>query len=232
MAITDNLISYYKFDGDVDDAHGSNNGTNDGTTSDTTNKKLGLASRSFDGSNDSIDLNHVPVTGNNARSFNYWIKTSDNSGLHFSYGAASNYQYFSSRINGSNVIQVSFYGAYVQFTATNVDDGNWHMITITYAGSGTIDDVKVYMDNTELTESASLGKTNALNTGSTYNLELGYLNRSSSNYFSGNIDEVGVWSKELSTSEISDLWNSGSGLAYPFSAETPEADAIFFSHNF
>ena len=34
--------------------------------------------------------------------------------------------------------------------------------------------------------------------------------------FDGVIDEVGLWSKVLSATEITDLYNSGAGFAYPF----------------
>ena len=37
-----------------------------------------------------------------------------------------------------------------------------------------------------------------------------------SNYFDGIIDEVGVWSRILTDDEVEDLYNGGSGLAYPF----------------
>ena len=31
----------------------------------------------------------------------------------------------------------------------------------------------------------------------------------------GIIDEVGFWNRELTSSEVTDLYNSGAGLAYP-----------------
>jgi len=35
-------------------------------------------------------------------------------------------------------------------------------------------------------------------------------------YMDGLVDEVGIWNKVLTSGEITDLYNSGSGLAYPF----------------
>ena len=40
---------------------------------------------------------------------------------------------------------------------------------------------------------------------------------SSSNHWDGRIDEVGIWKRKLSASEITTLYNSGSGKTYPFS---------------
>ena len=47
-------------------------------------------------------------------------------------------------------------------------------------------------------------------------------------YFDGRIDEVGIWNRSLSETEISALYNSGAGLAYPFSSE-PSLSNVSFS---
>lgn len=39
--------------------------------------------------------------------------------------------------------------------------------------------------------------------------------------FNGWIDEVGFWTRALSLAEIQQLYNSGAGLAYPFTTSTP-----------
>jgi len=36
------------------------------------------------------------------------------------------------------------------------------------------------------------------------------------NYFKGMIDEVGAWSRVLTSTEVSSLYNSGNGIQYPF----------------
>lgn len=40
-------------------------------------------------------------------------------------------------------------------------------------------------------------------------------------YWDGLIDEVGFWSRKLSSAEVTALYNSGAGLAYPFSTSAP-----------
>jgi hypothetical protein len=35
-------------------------------------------------------------------------------------------------------------------------------------------------------------------------------------FFDGTIDEVGIWNRSLSSSEVSELYNGGSGASYPF----------------
>src|SRR5262249_31508245 len=39
-------------------------------------------------------------------------------------------------------------------------------------------------------------------------------------YFNGAIDEIGVWNRALTSTEITNLYNSGAGLAYPLTAST------------
>ena len=38
----------------------------------------------------------------------------------------------------------------------------------------------------------------------------------SSQWYTGNIDEIGLWSRKIEDSEVASLYNSGNGLAYPF----------------
>jgi len=39
-------------------------------------------------------------------------------------------------------------------------------------------------------------------------------------FFDGMIDEVGVWSRLLTSDEVTTLYNAGAGLSYPFSSGT------------
>ncbi len=45
-------------------------------------------------------------------------------------------------------------------------------------------------------------------------------------YYSGLIDEMGIWGRALSAAEVTQLYNSGAGLQYPFTTGTP----IRFQH--
>jgi hypothetical protein len=38
--------------------------------------------------------------------------------------------------------------------------------------------------------------------------------------FNGSIDEVGIWSRALTSSEVTSLYNSGSGRQYPFTGSS------------
>ena len=98
-------------------------------------------------------------------------------------------------------------------TVTTLTDGAWNHVVITYSGSGTPSGVNIYINGVSsslTTEHDTLG-TASSSTSAT--LKLG--RRAGSNQgFKGWIDEVGIWSRELSSTDVTNLYNSGSGLAY------------------
>ena len=105
--------------------------------------------------------------------------------------------------NGFMVNQGAF-----TFPAT-VSVGTWVMITMTCDYSDTTNTYKVYLNG-------SAGGTQARgNTGSTgnseYSLKLACRGNTSDRFFDGSFDELSIWQRELSQSEITAIYNSGSG---------------------
>jgi len=102
-------------------------------------------------------------------------------------------------------------------------DTNWHHVVITYDGGTTGPDVgsatlyynrfTFYIDNVAFTESGSVALSGAINGGGyDGNIDASTINVGS-NYGStslfGNIDEFAVWNKELSVSDVNEIYNSG-----------------------
>lgn len=50
--------------------------------------------------------------------------------------------------------------------------------------------------------------------GTSYNISIGRMGECVGYYTSGRIDEVGIWNRTLTTDEIDQLWNSGSGITW------------------
>jgi len=80
---------------------------------------------------------------------------------------------------------------------------NWHHIVGTYDDDTKI--IKLYLDGVLKETETGYASTN--NTVST-DLNIGSYN-GSSNWFTGNIDEVSVWNTALSSGDITTLWNDG-----------------------
>ncbi len=100
-------------------------------------------------------------------------------------------------------------------SSSTVTNNAWHHAIVTY-NSGNI---TLYLDNT------SQATMNATNQGFGGYWRIGsYTSGGGANatngYFPGLIDEVGIWNRALTSGEVSTLYNSGSGMQYPFTANT------------
>ena len=210
MALTDNLIAYYKLDGNSNDSVGSKNGTdtsityssgagkiNNGAT--TTNGRITNADASF-----KIDVMSVSL----------WVKSS---GFGASYRLLCASQQKWSLFAFDNVLG-SYDWAAVAFKSTgvNIADGNWHHCVLTY-NSGVANGSNIYLDG-----SLSLNFT-CTSSGTAQPLKM-FSDAVSSQNASCSIDEVGIWSRNLSSGEVTQLYNSGAGLTYPFSSTSQNSN--------
>tara|TARA_R110000796_G_scaffold162344_1_gene279137 strand:- start:17598 stop:22658 length:5061 start_codon:yes stop_codon:yes gene_type:complete len=109
---------------------------------------------------------------------------------------------------------------WIQWSSFPVTTGVWNMITFTNDNSGLASGVKIYLNGVEYTTGRNvladaLGGVTGDNTGTPFSVG-GYRANAEPWQFIGDIDEVAVWHKELTTDEITELYNTGSGVQYPF----------------
>jgi hypothetical protein len=92
------------------------------------------------------------------------------------------------------------------------NDGQWHHGVVTFDGSI----LRLYVDGVQIT---TLSTSSIPETTGNHPLKIGANSRIVDNLFTGSIDEVGVWNRALTTTEITNLMNNGlfapSGLVYP-----------------
>jgi hypothetical protein len=206
--LNNGLVSYYKFDGDANDSVGSNDGTVSGATQ-TSSGKINQA-YSFDGNNDYITygdiLNSTFIT--NTFSISCWVYITDYTDGDGYHGMIINKWHTSDSSDNAFILYCdgswNTNGADTAFTQPSLN--TWHHIVVTMDG-GT---AKIYLD----------GSLDATGTGhdcntTTYPLRIGNLWNNAYD-FTGTIDEVGIWSRALTSQEVSELYNSGAGLSYPF----------------
>ena len=92
------------------------------------------------------------------------------------------------------------------------NNGQWYHITVTRkASTGT----KVYVNGTLNVSNTSTINPNYATTQYTTIGATQYQPSTVTYYFNGKIDGVNVWDKELTQSEITELYNSGNGKQYP-----------------
>lgn len=98
-------------------------------------------------------------------------------------------------------------------------DTDWHHILVTYNGNSNLDGVTMYIDGSSVTTSLESADTLPPGTDITTATDLclgGFINSTSNNSriysFAGHMDEVAIWNKELSSAEVTAVYNNGSGV--------------------
>jgi len=94
-------------------------------------------------------------------------------------------------------------------TVIGLNDSKWHMISCIYNGTG----LGIYVDGI-LNNSAVLTGNTPADWG---NITLG-ADSPTSQFWKGELDEIGFWNRSLSQADLTELYNSGNGLAHPGSS--------------
>tara|TARA_R110000824_G_scaffold233442_2_gene421744 strand:+ start:97 stop:948 length:852 start_codon:yes stop_codon:yes gene_type:complete len=90
---------------------------------------------------------------------------------------------------------------------TTLADGNWHHMAATYDGSAGSSGLTWYLDGTAYTGGRSASGYSSLN-NSGLPVRIGGWD-GNSNTFLGYMDEVSIWNKELSGTDVTNIYNSG-----------------------
>ena len=201
-----NLVAYYTGDGTPDDALGNYNGTLvNGATYGTGKISQGF---SFDGVNDFVDCDSISeINSSSTVSYSYWgKKTASNKHLLVGSQTSITNGFWLSWWSDGNVYCSARNGNYSYTSYALPFDTNWHHFVGVYNGTS----VKIYIDGVlQVTNTTGVPTTLSSTSGNDFNI--GYLE---SKYTDGNIDEVGVWNRELSASEVTELYNNGNGKQY------------------
>lgn len=209
MALIDNQVSYYKFDGDATDSHGANDATINGAILTTGKINQGY---NFDKVNDYLDCNDPLINWGGQYTVNFWFKLDTTSSVTYIAGGSNN--------GGSTGMFIRWNFGKWQFVKVGVVsldytwggvDTNWHMLTCVQNGSG----MDIYLDGVSVVSNT--------NTSGTVNPSLDYFigarnnGGAPANFWGGDLDEYGIWDTGLNSTEVLELYNSGSGLQYPYS---------------
>lgn len=216
MSLLTNLISYYKCDENtgttVGDSAGSNTGTTNGLSPWTSSGKIN-SGLSFNGSTNYVSVANdasLQITG--AFTIQAWVNPTNL----LSYGGIlakytdDTHMEFQVRIEQTSGLARCFIGGDNTSSVTAVSTGVFTQIVFTHASSG--GNLLCYLngslDATGLSKSGGVATTAPLIIG----------NRSAGGFdpFLGVIDEPAIWSRALSPTEVSQLYNGGAGLQYPF----------------
>jgi len=230
---SEGLISWYPFNGNANDESGSgNNGTLSGATLDLDRFGNLNSSFSFNGSTDYIAFNlgsiENKLPANSASTSSVWIKTEDLQGPIISLQGTGGYTYNLHIGTLSDVVKSSGdYGMMIRDNCcgignykwgSNVVNNNWHMITIVRSSNGTL---KLYKDGVldATGNSGSSGELIFTPTKMAFGADLDWIilskegcgscNTVDDQYFEGLLDDVGIWNRALTETEIIELYSGG-----------------------
>ena len=221
QSLTNGLVSVWEFSESsgtvLTDLHGSNNGVNHNATV----AQAGTINSSYlfhATEGDYIEVPHSSsLDASSAVSLSCWVKFEDtgtdqiavakpvSSSSHpspyFAY-CLMGWDYDASHV--SPRFWISTENGSFSKQGDPIETGIWHHLAGVYDGS----QITLYVDGA----SYALSATGILNTYATP-LRMG-TNGGFGEFLNGNLDQVAVWNRALSTAEIQELYNSGSGLAY------------------
>jgi len=225
------LMGYWALDeisGPVLDSYGSINGTNYGATPNVPGKlNTGYYFDALE--HDYISFGNVckPTAG---LSFSMWIKAPAQNDI-FAGVINNNYWYSAGNQAGYNIFidsskllfELSNGASTSLYSNKLVDDNEWHFVAGTWDGSI----MKIYIDSS--VADASLSRTTPLAYDVTSTLRFG--SHSAPYDYTGILDEVGIWNRALTPTEIGTLYNDGNGLGYPFATQEVSTSLRFLTND-
>ena len=236
--LTDSLQHYYKFDGNLVDTVGAVNGIDHNTQNDSS----GIINQCvrFAGNNSSY------IETNNYSAFNY---CHDGSDFTISVWEKHNTAYPSSKYILGNDIGGDRPGIFFKVDSTDVaftvgrnypypafihtwdsvlspDTTRWNHLVITYDHSLDSSQYTLFVNGVNRGSSSRI---NPCETGNSYNPMRFGINKiwGTLQPFKGELDELGFWDRTLTAFEVSELYNKGKGLQYPFNGVQSQLKADF-----
>lgn len=206
MALTDNLVGYWKFEETGSTITNSVTSISSAASSGTITKTYtGVQSNAWQfqsGSSIVLSTNETIATGGGSKSIAFWIKLIIGDSTPACYLVSRDNSNFSILLNYGTTNAVSYWfngGDYTQYKVSVPRDDAWHFVGFSHDSSTSY--VDAYLDSTNVWHKAGSAPSHPST------LALGPC---------GGIDELGIWTRALSSTEMLDLYNSGSGRTHPF----------------
>ena len=199
-------VAYYPFSGDASDASGNGNtGTINGTLTASSDKNAAASSAyTFDGSTSYITTS-LTFSNNQPLTVSMWVNwdgtTGDQTAVSWFDAGLTNRLFFG--VNGSGQL---VFGDGFQ-TGTALSSSSWVHLAATYDGSQS----RIYI-NGVLSDVSSTGLTYQFD-----NLTIGRQGSNSTEYWDGQIDEIQIFDRAVSATEVNDIF---------LSSLSPDAEAL------
>jgi hypothetical protein len=174
----------------------------------------------LDGTNDYIEIpGFKGVTGSNARTAAAWIRTTRPTAEILTWGANTTGSKWIIRINEDGTLRTEVNGGYVYGT-TNLLDNRWHHIAVVYEQDASTDISRAQLFVDGVLEPLRQTYDEPVHTAPDYNVCIGVF-LPSVRYFQGLLDEVVIYNRALSATQIRNLYHS-----HVLSADTEPDDDV------
>lgn len=210
-SLQNGLVSYWKADqtsGNLVDSVGSNTGTNNNTVTFAAGKLNNCAV--FNGSNQNFSVGTSLFTSYTGLTINLWVNLDIIDTFQgFMWKSDDTTYSIGLRVTDANKISAQITtGTETGITAnTSLTTATWYMATVNYDGAN----INLYLN--AAVDATAVPKTGNLKTSA----DTVYLGSQVNNtYLDGKLDEVGVWSRALTETEIKYLWAMGGARQVPF----------------
>jgi len=205
------LIAYYSFDGNANDKIGSFNGNVQGATLTKGRDNRINSAYAFESTSENyIEFGTGMLSGSGDFSILIWINTTQSPNntvgriLQQRSSGSSGYNgQYMLEVNSQGKIKFNTYSNGYKWNVTSsiaLNDGNWHHLTFLQTDNGG----KMYLNgNLHKTDNSS-GRVTLLTTNKTY---VGGDLRDNNRWYSGKIDDIKIYNRALTESEIQTIYN-------------------------
>ncbi len=209
-SLSTNLVRYYKLDGDAVDSVGGFNGTTITDITYSTANGIILQGAGFNGTTSQI-LQSTSTTIPTNATLSCWINSSvipvgKNPSIYGfrNAGAAPQMMFVHTNISGKVNLNCKDSAANeIQISSTNVvTDGEWHFLVGVKSGNT----LYLYVDG--VLNSQSTGNFTGTFTGTTMVMGATSASGPSPEFYGGALDECGYWTRALSATDVTELYNT------------------------
>jgi len=205
---TSGLVGWWGFNGNEQDGSGNgNHGTVNGAT--LTTDRFGNQNGAYNFSNSVISINsaNMPL-GNSNRSISLWFQASQvpqGSNVMLFYGSTQSNQGCGLSLTPTGFVFISWINNDIHFSFTSIQTNVWNKLVAVYESNVS----KLYLNGVLLQSIYSGVNRNTVSGPLHFGFDGG------SQYFIGKLDDIGIWNRALTQQEITNLYNSQSGIYLP-----------------
>ena len=222
-----NLVAAYKAESNSNDSLGTYNGSALGGVTYTTGKSGNAFT--FNGTTAYVDMGDVMDIGTNSWTYSFWFNPTQAFFTSILFGKT-----IAAGVRGRVIGLIDNYKLQIIFDAdatnviivetpaSSIAINNWYHAVIQIDRT---DKFKLYLNGSAITLTTTNGTNNLTpytatnyNTNNPFRIGAGTSadNTTPATFYSGKIDEFGIWNKVLTETEVTQLYNTGTGKFYPY----------------